>query len=99
MEKSGEDLFMIYHMLIRQFRILTAVKSMTEANYNDSFIMKASKIGSFELRKAKNNIRNYKMESLIAINDRLMDMEIRSKSETFEMKDELMKLIAFVGTK
>ncbi|WP_311482377.1 DNA polymerase III subunit delta [uncultured Anaerococcus sp.] len=99
MEKSGEDLFMIYHMLIRQFRILTAVKSLTEANYNDSFIMKASKIGSFELRKAKNNTRNYKMESLIAINDRLMDMEIRSKSETFEMKDELMKLIAFVGTK
>ena len=97
MEKSGEDLFMIYHMLIRQFRILTAVKSLTEANYNDSFIMKASQIGSFELRKAKSNIRNYSLDELIDINERLMDMEIRSKSEAFEMKDELMKLIAFVG--
>lgn len=97
MEKSGEDLFMIYHMLIRQFRILTAVKSLTEANYNDSFIMKASQIGSFELRKAKANIRNYSLDELIDINERLMDMEIRSKSEAFEMKDELMKLIAFVG--
>ena len=97
MEKSGEDLFMIYHMLIRQFRILTAVKSLTEANFNDSFIMKASQIGSFELRKAKANIRNYSLDELIDINERLMDMEIRSKSEAFEMKDELMKLIAFVG--
>ncbi|WP_311480557.1 DNA polymerase III subunit delta [uncultured Anaerococcus sp.] len=97
MEKSGEDLFMIYHMLIRQFRILTAVKSLSQANYNDSFIMKASQIGSFELRKAKANIRNYSLDELIDINERLMDMEIRSKSEAFEMKDELMKLIAFVG--
>lgn len=99
MEKTGEDLFMIYHMLIRQFRILTAVKSLSNQNFNDSFIMKASKIGSFELRKAKANIKNYSMDSLIDINDRLMDMELRSKSESFEMKDELMKLIAFVGTK
>lgn len=97
MEKSGEDLFMIYHMLIRQFRILTAVKSLTEANFNDYFIMKASQIGSFELRKAKANIRNYSLDELIDINERLMDMEIRSKSEAFEMKDELMKLIGFVG--
>ena len=97
MEKSGEDLFMIYHMLIRQFRILTAVKGLTERNFNDSFIMKSAKIGSFELRKAKANIRNYSLDELIDINDRLMDMEIRSKSEAFEMKDELMKLIAFVG--
>lgn len=99
MEKSGEDLFMIYHMLIRQFRILTTVKSLSNQNFNDSFIMKASKIGSFELRKAKANIKNYSMDSLIDINDRLMDMELRSKSESFEMKGELMKLVAFVGTK
>ena len=99
MERSGEDLFMIYHMLIRQFRILTAVKSLGQANFNDSFIMKAMKIGSFELRKAKTNARNYTMDELIDINDRLMDMEIRSKSEAFDMKDELMKLIAFVGIK
>lgn len=99
MEKSGEDLFMIYHMLIRQFRILTAVKSLSTSNFNDSFIMKSAKIGSFELRKAKSNIRNYSLDDLIDINERLMDMEIRSKSEAFEMKDELMKLVAFVGTK
>ena len=99
MEKSGEDLFMIYHMLIRQFRILTAVKSLSASNFNDSFIMKSAKIGSFELRKAKSNIRNYSLDDLIDINERLMDMEIRSKSEAFEMKDELMKLVAFVGTK
>lgn len=99
MEKSGEDLFMIYHMIIRQFRILTAVKSLTESNFNDSFIMKSAKIGSFELKKAKGNIKNYSLDDLIAINDRLMDMEIRSKSEAFDMKDELMKLVAFVGIK
>lgn len=97
MVKSGEDLFMIYHMLIRQFRILTAVKSLTKANFNDSFIMKAAQIGPFELRKAKANIRNYSLDELTDINERLMDMEIRSKSEAFEMKDELMKLIGFVG--
>lgn len=99
MAKTGEDLFMIYHMLIRQFRILTAVKSLSQSNYNDSFIMKAAKIGSFELRKAKSNVRNYSMDELIAINDRLMDMEIRSKSEAFDMRDEILKLIAFVAIK
>lgn len=99
MERTGEDLFMIYHMLIRQFRILTAVKSLSQANFNDSFIMKSAKIGSFELRKAKANIRNYSLDELIDINDRLLDMEIRSKSEAFDMREELMKLIAFVGIK
>lgn len=97
MEKSGEDLFMIYHMIIRQFRILTAVKSLSEANFNDSFIMKSAKIGFFELKKAKANIRNFSLDELIDINNRLMDMEIRSKSEAFDMKDELLKLVAFVG--
>ncbi|WP_296111973.1 DNA polymerase III subunit delta [uncultured Anaerococcus sp.] len=99
MEKSGEDLFMVYHMLIRQFRILTTVKSLTRANYNDSFIMKVAKIGSFELKKAKANIRNFTLDELIETNERLMDMEIRSKSEAFDMKDELLKLIAYVGIK
>lgn len=97
MEKSGEDLFMVYHMLIRQFRILTTVKTLTRANYNDSFIMKVAKIGSFELKKAKANIRNFTLDELIEINERLMDMEIRSKSEAFDMKDELLKLLVFVG--
>lgn len=99
MEKSGEDLFMIYHMLIRQFRILTTIKSLSQANYNDSFMMKHGKIGSFELRKTKANIGNFTMKELIDINERLMDMEIRSKSEAFDMKDELMKLIAFAAIK
>lgn len=97
MEKSGEDLFMVYHMLIRQFRILTTVKTLTRANYNDSFIMKVAKIGSFELKKAKANIRNFTLDELIETNERLMDMEIRSKSEAFDMKDELLKLLVFVG--
>lgn len=97
MEKSGEDLFMIYHMIIRQIRILTCVKSLLDGYYNDSFIMKTAKIGAYELRKSKNFVNNFTIDELIDINDRLLDMEIRQKSQDFDMRDELIKLIAFIG--
>ena len=97
MAKSGEDLFMVYHMIIRQIRILTTIKSLSQASYNDSFMMKTAKIGSFELKKAKDFIRNFGLDELIEINERIFDMEKRSKSENFDMRDELLKLIAFVG--
>lgn len=97
MAKSGEDLFMVYHMIIRQIRILTTIKSLSQASYNDSFMMKTAKIGSFELKKAKDFIRNFSLDELIDINERIFDMEKRSKSENFDMRDELLKLIAFVG--
>ena len=97
MEKAGEDLFMIYHMIIRQIRILTCVKSLLDGFYNDSFIMKTAKIGAYELRKSKNFVNNFTIDELLDINDRLMDMEIRQKSQDFDMRDELIKLIAFIG--
>ena len=97
MEKSGEDLFMVYHMIIRQIRILTCVKNLLDGFYNDSFIMKTAKIGAYELRKSKNFVNNFTMDELLDINNRLLDMEIRQKSQDFEMRDELIKLIAFIG--
>ena len=97
MRKSGEDLFMIYHMIIRQIRILTCVKSLLDGYYNDSFIMKTAKIGAYELRKSKNFVNNFTIDELIDVNDRLLDMEIRQKSQDFDMRDELIKLIAFIG--
>lgn len=93
MRKSGEDLFMIYHMVIRQVRNLIGIKSLTSRGFNDSFIQKSLGISPFELRKVKGFARNFSLEELFSLHDTLFDMEVRQKSGAFDMDLELKILI------
>lgn len=93
MRKSGEDLFMVYHMIIRQVRNLIGIKSLSSRGFNDSFIQKALGISPFELRKIKGFARNFSLEELFSLHDTLFDMEVRQKSGTFDMDLELKILI------
>ena len=93
MRKSGEDLFMIYHMIIRQVRNLIGIKSLTSRGFNDSFIQKSLGISPFELRKVKGFARNFSLEELFSLHDILFDMEVRQKSGAFDMDLELKILI------
>lgn len=90
---SGEDLFMVYHMLIRQLRIMVTIKYLEAKHYNDSFLRKAAKVGNFELKKSKGFVRNFSLAKLIRLQERLFDMEVRQKSENFDMEMELMKFV------
>ena len=96
MVRSNEDLFMIYHMIIRQIRNLIGVKSLYLNGFNDSFIMKNIGIGSFELKKLKNFSRNFSLNELFDIHSRLFDMEYRQKSVDFNMRMEILLLINII---
>jgi DNA polymerase-3 subunit delta len=93
MEEAGEDLFMIYHMIIRQVRNLIGVKVLSQKSYNESYMMKNLGIGSFELRKLKSFVRNFKLEELFQIHDFLYIMDAKQKSEDFDMSLNLLILM------
>ncbi len=93
MVKRDEDLFMIFHMIIRQFRNIIGITTLLNNNKNDAYIMKSIGISPYELRKVKGFINNFTYEELFDIHSRLFDMEVRQKSTDFDMKIELLLLI------
>lgn len=93
MVKRDEDLFMIFHMIIRQFRNIIGIKTLATNNKNDAYIMKSIGISPYELRKVRGFINNFTYEELFDIHSRLFDMEVRQKSTDFDMKIELLLLI------
>lgn len=99
MAAANEDLFMIYHMIIRQIRNLFGVKSLYLNGYNDTFMMKNLGIGSYELKKIKGYSRNFSLTELLNIHSRIFDMEYRQKSVDFDMKLELLLLLREISAK
>ncbi|MBM0046434.1 DNA polymerase III subunit delta [Anaerococcus sp. mt242] len=99
MAEANEDLFMIYHMIIRQIRNLIGVKSLYLNGYNDTFMMKNLGIGSYELKKIKGYSRNFSLTELLNIHSRIFDMEYRQKSVDFDMKLELLLLLREISAK
>lgn len=93
MVNKDDDLFMIFHMIIRQFRNIIGIKTLLTNNKNDAYIMKSIGISPYELRKVKGFINNFTYEELFDIHSRLFDMEVRQKSTDFDMKIELLLLI------
>ena len=99
MTRANEDIFMIYHMVIRQIRNLIGVKSLYINGYNDSFMMKSLGIGSYELKKLKSFSRNFSLIELFDIHSRIFDMEYRQKSVDFDMELELLLLLRKISAK
>lgn len=93
MKKSEEDLFMIYHMLIRQVRNMIGIKELTTKGFNDTFIQKVLGISPFELRKVRGFLGNFTSKDLFDLHNYLFDMEVRQKSGVFDIDLALTILI------
>lgn len=93
MSEKDDDLFMIFHMIIRQNRNLIAFKTLKINGKNDSFIMKSISIGTYELKKLREFENNFTLDDLFSAHKRLFDMEIRQKSQDFDMKRETLIFI------
>lgn len=93
LKNNGEDLFMIYHMLIRQIRNLIGVKYLTKAGFGEKFIMKNLSIGFYEYKKLRDFINNFSHEELFKLHDFLYKIEILQKSQEFNMERYLLLFI------
>lgn len=93
MKNSGEDLFMVYHMIIRQVRNLIGVKNLTKLGYNEKFIMKTLSIGFFEFKKLRGFVNNFTAEELFDLHDFLYKMEVLQKSQDFDMERYLLMFL------
>lgn len=93
MKDSGEDLFMIYHMVIRQVRNLIGVKTLINEGFGEKFIMKSLSIGFFEFKKLRGFVNNFSQEELFDLHDFLYTMEVLQKSQEFNMERYLLMFL------
>ncbi len=77
---SGEEILMIFHMIVRQFRLLIIVKSLLEQGLKESDITKKIKQHPFVVKKTVSQSHNFSIEQLKKIHEMLVQIEIDSKS-------------------
>ncbi|MDU6792315.1 MAG: DNA polymerase III subunit delta, partial [Anaerococcus sp.] len=88
-----DEIFKIFHMIVRHIRNLIGIKVLLKDSYNDSFIQKSLGISSFELRKDKGFIGNFSLEELFDLQDFLYSCDLKQKSEDFDMNLHMLILI------
>lgn len=93
MAKDMDEIFKIFHMIVRHIRNLIGIKVLTKDSYNDSFIQKSLGISSFELRKDKGFIRNFTLNELFDIQEFLYNCDLKQKSQDFNMNLNMLILI------
>lgn len=93
MAKDMDEIFKIFHMIVRHIRNLIGIKVLTKDSYNDSFIQKSLGISSFELRKDKGFIKNFTLNELFDIQEFLYNCDLKQKSQDFNMNLNMLILI------
>lgn len=89
-----DEIFKIFHMIVRHIRNLIGIKVLSKNSFNDSFIMKALSISFYELKKDKSFIRNFTLDELIDLQDFLYNMDRKQKSVDFDMNLNMEMLIS-----
>ena len=93
MAKDMDEIFKIFHMIVRHIRNMIGIKVLTKDSYNDAFIQKSLGISSFELRKDKGFIRNFSLDDLFDIQEFLYKCDLKQKSQDFDMNLNMLILI------
>ncbi|MBI2463922.1 DNA polymerase III subunit delta [Candidatus Peregrinibacteria bacterium] len=99
--ENGEDIFYIFHMIIRQFRLLIQVKNLMEQKYNAFHITSELKQHPFVIKTIMAQTRNFNMERLKSIYKKLLEIEIGSKtgkikSSTFDTREFSLAIERFI---
>lgn len=99
--ENGEDAFYIFHMIIRQFRLLIIVKDLMEQKYNTFQITQELKQYPSVVKNIMAQTRNFNMERLKIIYEKLLEIEVGSKtgkikSSTFDTREFNLAIERFI---
>lgn len=77
---SGEELFGILHMIMRQFRIITQIKDVSEQGMRQGEIASKLKLKPFVVSNTINQVQNFSNDQLKKAFELLVDMDYKLKS-------------------
>lgn len=78
--ETGEELHMILHMIMRQFRIITSVKDLADQGLNRYAITERLHEHPFVISNTMSQARNFSLDQLKLAYELLIDMDTRLKS-------------------
>jgi DNA polymerase III subunit delta len=84
----------ILSMIIRQFKIIIQIKSALELNYSAQKMASELKLHPFIISKGTNQARNFPKDKLIKINNKLIEIEVKSREKNDNTKALLNLLIS-----
>ncbi|OGJ52066.1 DNA polymerase III subunit delta [Candidatus Peregrinibacteria bacterium RIFOXYB2_FULL_32_7] len=101
--QSGEELPMIFHMLVRQFRLIIMIKECYEQGIPANTIAKTLKQHPFAVSNILKQCQTYNFDELKKIYKKLLDIEIAFKTgkiyiTTDDKRDFVLALEKFVMT-
>lgn len=101
MTKKGEDIKFIYHMIVRQFRIIIQIANLFEKNKPLPEIIKLLKLHPFVVSNTAKQAKNFQMSGLKKIYQRLLDIDIadktgKIKTTTSNTKEFLLEVEKFI---
>lgn len=98
-KKEPDDAFMVFHMVVRQFRNLFFLKSLFEKDYSDDHAKKQTGLSPYEFKKMKSWIHLFSVRELKKIYLDLYSIEERVKNSRGELFDHLIYFTIAVCTK
>jgi DNA polymerase-3 subunit delta len=92
--QEGTDPFYLFAMFIRQFRLLIQVKELGESGAQAAEIAKTLKLHPFPTGKLHQQSKNFSLEQLEQIYERLLDIDVGVKTGRTDMITALDLLVA-----
>lgn len=101
MTKKGEDIKFIYHMIVRQFRIIIQIANLLEKNKPLPEIIKLLKLHPFVVSNTAKQAKKFPKSALTKIYQSLLDIDIadktgKIKTTTSNTKEFLLEVEKFI---
>lgn len=90
---QGQDEYRLFYSLARQVRNLISAKVLSASKSQSRNPAKLLNLPDFVYRKLLKGSNNYKLEELLQVQDMIFAIEKKMKTESFNMKQELERLV------